>query len=144
MERAETAVIDGERAGHGVTGEPSVSSALEHLVAGSHGVVTKRVELALLEVQERLSRTLHRAALVGVGIVLAAAAWFAVAACVVLLATPDASLVVRLAAFGLLNGGAAMGLVALASRRAVPQTRVPATAMGRAPQPEPLAAARRN
>ena len=90
MECAETAVVDGERAGHGATGEPSVSSSLEHLVAGSQGVITKRIDLALLEGQELLSRTLQRAALVGVGMVLAAAAWFAVAACLVLFATPDA------------------------------------------------------
>jgi len=90
-------------------GEQSVSSALEHLAAGSHGVISKRIELALLDVHELLSRTLQRAALVGVGLVVASAAWFAVAACVVLLVTPDASLAVRLAAFGLLNWGVALG-----------------------------------
>jgi hypothetical protein len=29
--------------------EPSVSSALEHLAAGSQGVIAKRIDLALLE-----------------------------------------------------------------------------------------------
>jgi uncharacterized membrane protein YqjE len=98
------------------TGEPSVSSSLEHLVAGGQGVITKRIDLALLEGQELLSRTLRGAALVGFGMVLAAAAWFAVAACLVLLVTPDANLVVRLALFGLLNGAGAVGLVALGTR----------------------------
>jgi len=98
------------------TGEPSVSSSLEHLVAGSQGVITKRIDLALLEGQELLSRTLQRAALVAFAVVLAAGAWFAVAACLVLLVTPNASPVIRLAAFGLLNAGGALGLVALAMR----------------------------
>jgi uncharacterized membrane protein YqjE len=125
-------------------GEQSVSAALEHLVAGSQGVITKRIELALLEGQELLSRTLQRAALVGVGIVVAAAAWFAVAACVVLLVTPDASVVVRLAAFGLLNGGVAVGLGGLAIRRGLPQTRVLRTAMRPVPQCDPLPAEGKN
>jgi hypothetical protein len=34
-------------------GEQSVSSALEHLVAGSQGVITKRIELALFELRSR-------------------------------------------------------------------------------------------
>ena len=61
-----------------------VSSSLDHLVAGSQGVITKRIDLALIEGQELLSHTLQRAALVGFGMVLAAGAWFAVAACLVL------------------------------------------------------------
>ncbi|MGD0948089.1 MAG: phage holin family protein [Candidatus Binatia bacterium] len=98
------------------SGEPSVSSSLEHLMAGSQGVITKRIDLALLEGQELLSRTLQRAALVAFAMVLAAGAWFAVAACLVLLVTPNASPVIRLAAFGVLNAGGALGLVALAMR----------------------------
>jgi hypothetical protein len=109
--------------GDGATGEPSVSSSLEHLVAGSQGVITKRIDLALLEGRELLSRSTERAALLGAGMVLAAAAWFAGAACVVLFTTPGASLVVRVGAFGLLNGAGAVGLVTLAMRRGRPQTR---------------------
>ena len=67
------------------------------------------------------SHTVQRAALVTFGMVLAAGAWFAVAACLVLLVTPNANLVLRLAAFGLLNAGGALGLVALAMR-GPPQT----------------------
>ena len=107
-----------------VTDESSVASSLEHLVAGSQGVITKRIDLALLEGRELLSRTLQGAALVGLGIVLAAAAWFAVAASVVLLVIPDTGWVVRFAAFGLLNGGTAVGLATLAMRRGRPQRRV--------------------
>ena len=117
VERAEASRNGGSAGGDGLTDGPSVASSLEHLVAGSQGVNTKRVDLALLEGRELLSRTLQGAAFVGLGIVLAAAAWFSAAASVVLLVIPDASWVVRLAAFGLLNGGCAVGLVALARRR---------------------------
>jgi len=97
-------------------GEPSVSSSIEHLVTSSQGVITKRIDLALLEGQELLSRTVRCAVLVTFGMVLAAGAWFALAACLALLVTPSAKLALRLAAFGLLNAGAAVGLVALAMR----------------------------
>ncbi len=128
MGLADARVTQGDSAGgHSATGEPSVSSAIEHLVASSQGEVTKRIDLALLEGRDLLSRTLQRAALIACGMVLAAGAWFAVAACVVLLIAPHASLAVRLAAFGLLNAGGAVGLVALAMRGR-PQT--PARATG--------------
>jgi uncharacterized membrane protein YqjE len=110
--------------GDGATGEMSVSSSLEHLVAGSQGVITKRIDLALLEGQELLSRMLQRAALASAGMVLAAAAWFAGAAALVLFVLPDASPVIRLAAFGLLNAAGAAGLVTLAMRDSRPQARV--------------------
>ena len=102
--------------GHPAVGEPSVSSSIEHLVTSSQGVITKRIDLALLEGQELLSRTVRCAVLVTFGMVLAAGAWFALAACLALLVTPSAKLALRLAAFGLLNAGAAVGLVALAMR----------------------------
>lgn len=103
------------------TAEPSLSSALERLGTAGQGVIAKRIDLALLEGQELLSRTLGGAALVGAGMLLAAAAWFAVAAGFTLLVIPVANPVVRLAVFGLLNGGAAVGLVALGMRRGRPQ-----------------------
>lgn len=120
MELAETSITHGDSD----TGEASVSSSLEHLVAGSQGVITKRVDLALLEGQELLSRSIARGALVGAGMLLAAAAWFAAAGAVVLFALPDASPVIHLGAFGLLNAGGAVGLAALAVRRGRPQTLV--------------------
>ena len=115
--------------GHAGTGEPSVSSAIEHLVASSQGVISKRIDLALLEGQERLLRTLQRAALVGLGLVLAAGAWFAAAACVALLVTPGTNQVLRLAVFGVVNTGGALGLVALAMRG---RSQPPARANGNA------------
>jgi uncharacterized membrane protein YqjE len=125
-------------------GEPSVSSSLEHLVAGSQGVITKRIDLALLEGQELLSRTLQRAALVGAGMVLAAVAWFAGAGAFVLFVAPDASPVIRLAAFGLLNGAGAAGLVTLAMRHSRPPTRVRPNGNGPTLQREPLPAEGKN
>jgi len=100
-----------------------VSSSLEHLVAGSQGVITKRVDLALLEGQELLSRAIARGALVGAGLLLAAAAWFAATGAVVLFTLPDAGPVIHLSAFGVLNAGGAVGFGALAMRRGRPQTR---------------------
>lgn len=117
MQLGETRVTDDEIVGrHGGAAEPSISSAVEHLVAGSQGAITHRIDLALLEGREFLSRSLRGAVLVGFGMVLAAGAWFATAMCLVLLAAPGASLAVRLAIFGLLNGAGAVGLVALAAR----------------------------
>jgi hypothetical protein len=125
VELAETLVAHGDNArDDSPAGEPSVSSSLEHLVAGSQGVITKRIDLALLEGHELLSRSIERAALVGAGMVLAAAAWFALAGAFVLFVAPDASPVIGLAAFGLLNGGGAVGLVVLAIRHSRPPPRV--------------------
>jgi hypothetical protein len=111
-------------------GEPSVSSSLEHLVAGSQGVITKRIDLALLEGQQLLSRSIERVALAAAGMVLAAVAWFAGAGALVLFVAPDASPVLRLAAFGLLNGAGAVGLVTLGTRHSRPPTRVRPKGMG--------------
>jgi uncharacterized membrane protein YqjE len=126
VELTETPATEGD----GATGEPSVSSSLEHLVAGSQGVITKRIDLALLEGRELLSRSIERAVLVGAGMLLAAAAWFAGAGAFVLFVAPDANPVIRLAAFGLLNGVGAVGLVTLAMRRGRPQTRTRANGKG--------------
>ena len=98
-------------------GGESVSSAFEHLVVGSQRVITKRIDLALLESQELLAHMLQRAALAAAGIAMAAAAWFAVTTSFILVITPGQTLSVRLAAFGLLNGGVALGLLVVARRR---------------------------
>ena len=97
--------------------EPSVSSALERLSAAGQGVVSKRIDLALLEGHELLSRTLQSAAWVGLGVLLASVAWCAAAAAVVLMVAPAASPAVRLTIFGSLNAGGAAVLIALGTRR---------------------------
>jgi hypothetical protein len=93
-----------------------MSTALEHLVAGSQGVITRRIDLALLDGEELLSRNLQRAALGGMGIVVGAAAWFALAGCIALLAGADFPVVGRVAIFALLNAGAAAVFGTLAAR----------------------------
>jgi len=120
MPQAESQVSE-----HGIAAEvgppePSVSSALERLLAASQGVVTKRVDLALLEVQEIMSRGVADAVLAGLGVLCVAAGWFALALCVVLLVAEDATLVERLGLFALLNTVAA-GLAVLVLRRSRPQ-----------------------
>jgi len=98
-------------------GEPSVLSSLEHLVAGSQGVITKRIDLALLDGREALSRALQGAALVGVAILVGAAAWLALTAGAVEWVLAEASWALRLAAFGLLNAATAAALLMLAARQ---------------------------
>ena len=121
-----------------------MSSSLEHLVAGSQGVITKRIDLALLEGQELLSRAIQRAALVGAGMLVATVAWFAGAGACILFVAPDASPVIRLAAFGLLNGAGAIGLVTLAMRPSRPPTRVRPNGNGPTPSREPPPAEGKN
>lgn len=124
METAQPSGQNGSSAtGDSLSAGPSVGSSLEHLVAASQGVITKRIDLALLEGRDLLSRTLRAAALIGLAIVLAAASWFAMAASGVLFVLPDESPVVHLAAFALLNGSCATVLIALAMRRGRPQAR---------------------
>lgn len=105
-----------------LTQPPSVTSSLEHLVAGSQGVVTKRIDLALLEGRELLSRSVQGAALGSLGVILAAAAWMAAAASALLFAIPEAGAVIQLAVFAVLNAVGAAGLVAFAGRAAGPPT----------------------
>ena len=135
MALAETSVADSDNArDDSPTGEPSMASSLEQVLTSSHAVLTKRIDLALLEGRELLSRAIQGAAILGLGIILAAAAWLAVTASVVLFVIPDAGHVVRLAVFGLVNAGAATGLVTLAMRRSRPPTRVRRNDSGPAPQ----------
>lgn len=100
-------------------GDPSVSSSLEHLIAGSQGVITKRLDLALLETQEILSRVAERAAVAGLAILLAAGTWFALAAALVLLVAPDADSLFRLTFFGLINAAGTLGLLRFVQRHGV-------------------------
>lgn len=110
--------------GGGHTAEPSVSTSLEHLVAGSQGVITKRIDLALLEGHELLSGTLQRGALVSAGLILAVAAWCIGAAALVLYVLPDVGTMERLAAWAAINGASAVVLMALALTRGRSAARV--------------------
>lgn len=99
--------------------EPSVASGLERLLTASQGVVTKRIDLALLEIQEIMSRGVVSAALVGLSVLWLAAAWFATVLCIVLLIAADASLIERVGLFAVANAAAA-GLAAFVLRRQPP------------------------
>lgn len=109
----------------------SVGSSLEHLLDGAQGVIAKRIDLAILEGEELLSRAIGRAALTAAGVMLTVTAWLAGAGALVLFVMPDTNPVVRLAVMALLNGGAGLGLVALAMRRRRPLTRQPVTSGAR-------------
>lgn len=95
---------------------PSAAAAFEHLVESAQGVVTKRIDLALLEGREIASDTLDRAVWGAIGVVLAAAAWLSLAMALVFLLLPEAGTTARIAMFALLNGIAASGALAYAAR----------------------------
>lgn len=111
---------------------PSMSTSLEHLVSGSQGVFNNRIDLALLEARESLSRSGEKAALVGMAMLLAIAAWFAAAAALVISAAPQWGLPARLAAFALLNalGAAALVTLSLSRGRRVEPDRTSSTPTG--------------
>lgn len=83
--------------------EPTLASALEHVITASQGVITKRIDLALLEMQQLLTRTTLRLALLISAITIGCFAWLACTACLVLVISPQASLPAQLAMFGGLN-----------------------------------------
>jgi hypothetical protein len=108
------------------SGDVSISTSLEHLVASSQSILSKRIELALLEGKEVLSRSIAGAALAGAGVLLSTACYLAMAGALVLLLIPAAEPVLRLFVFGLASGSGALGCGMLAmrhSRRAAPRTK---------------------
>ncbi|MFN2376272.1 MAG: phage holin family protein [Candidatus Binatia bacterium] len=110
-------------------GGPTISASLENLVAGSQGVIAGRLDLALLEARELVSRSVERAALAGVGMMLAAGAWMAASAAVVVGVAPHLPPALRLAAFAALCALGALAFVGLAMRRvALPPRPAPASA----------------
>lgn len=94
--------------------EPSLTGSLEQLVASSQAVVTKRIDLALLEGQEVLSRTVGNAALLIVASLLGAVGWIAAVWALVQFIVPWASELLRLAIFAGVNVVGAVASVILA------------------------------
>ncbi len=86
----------------------SIGTALERLLTASQGVVTKRIDLALLEARNLVSRGLISIFLLGLNVVWIAAAWCALTICLIALVLGDGSFVARVAAFGILNAAAAL------------------------------------
>jgi uncharacterized membrane protein YqjE len=114
------------------TGEPSLSSSLEHLVSSSQSVITRRIDLALLEAQELVKGSVEYAGLYVVAMILAAVTWLAATAAVSLFIIPFPNWAYRLGVFALLNATGALACVFLARRKNTPVwTKETAT-----PQPE--------
>ena len=63
--------------------EPSVSSAIEHVIDASERIIVDRIELMRLDTHETVSRTLRGASLLALGGVLLCGGWFAAMAIVV-------------------------------------------------------------
>jgi uncharacterized membrane protein YqjE len=99
-----------------MTADSPVASSLEHLISASHSMLSKRIDLVLLEAQEIVSRSLTGAALTGLCMLLAAGAWFALAGAAVLLLIPESASPLRLFAFGLANCAGALGCALMLAR----------------------------
>jgi uncharacterized membrane protein YqjE len=97
--------------------EPSLSSSLERLVMASQGVVTKRIDLALLEAQDKIVRAGITVGLAVGGVTLAAAGWFALVIALVSIVSPDASLAGQALLFAAANAAAAVALLVPSARR---------------------------
>lgn len=102
-----------ERPGDG----PTISASLDSLVAGSQGLIARRLDLALLEAGELVARSTERAALAGMGMLLAVGAWMAASAALVEAIVPHLSPASRLAAFAALCALGALAFAGLALRR---------------------------
>jgi hypothetical protein len=94
--------------------EASLTESLEQLLASSQTVVTKRIDLALLEGGELLARSIKQIALLAAAVAMAIGAVFALTAAAVEFLMPQASLAARLAAFGGFDAVAAAAFVLIA------------------------------
>jgi uncharacterized membrane protein YqjE len=93
--------------------EVSLGTSLEHLLAGSQGLISKRFDLALLEGENILARGTRRLSLAGTGMILLAGAILATTGLVSLLLFPAAQPERRLAAFAVLNAACAFAILRL-------------------------------
>jgi uncharacterized membrane protein YqjE len=116
---AETSLARREKP-HGPGSEPSLSASLEHLVSSSQSVITRRIDLALLEAQELLKSFVEYAGFYGVAMILAACTWLAATAAIAMLVIPFPNWAYRLGIFALLNGAGAAVCVVLARRHNTP------------------------
>jgi len=98
-----------------------VGAAVERLLTASQGVVTKRIDLALLEARDIVTHSLESAVLLALNLVWIAAAWFAFAVWVTTLAFGDQSFASRIAVFGVLNAAAALVGILIIRRWVMPR-----------------------
>jgi len=87
--------------------EHSASHAIERLVSATHGMIAKRIDLALLEGRQMSQRLLIAAGLATCGMLLICSGLIALAYALTLLLMPEGPAIARATLFGLLNVGLA-------------------------------------
>jgi membrane protein implicated in regulation of membrane protease activity len=97
-------------------GEPSVPAALEKIATASQRVLSKRIDLLMLDNHEMISRLLVKAALLSVGVVAGLAAWMSAVAALVTWLVPTWSTAGQLGIFALLNAVVAGAVIAFTLR----------------------------
>lgn len=102
------------------SGAPSVPAALEKLASATQRVITKRIDLVALESHELVASLILRGGLIGFGVVVGLAAWFAAIAALVLWQMPDSGRILQLAVFAAVNAAVGAVLVAFALREKLP------------------------
>lgn len=92
------------------------------MVISTQSVISKKIDLALLEGQERITRGTSSALLAACGGLLACVAWLGVAACIALSFPDSSSTLGRAAVFTAVNAIAAILLLRPLRRRVSPGT----------------------
>ena len=93
------------------TAEPSAAAALEKIASASQRVLSKRIDLLMLDNHEMISRLLVKAALLSVGVVAGLAAWMTAMAALVTWLVPAWSTAGQLALFAGANAVVAAAVV---------------------------------
>lgn len=75
----------------------SLTTALEHLFDATQRIITKRIDLALLEISDALTRVFRGTALIGLGIAIVCCSWWGLMAFIVFTLEDVFTLPVRLA-----------------------------------------------
>lgn len=117
-------------------GEPSVTSSLERVVVASQNMISKKIDLALLEGREWITGAVLSVLMAACGAVLACAAWFALVACVALSLPDGYSATARAAVFAVINLVVAAALLAPVFRRVSPEPTEAARTAAAAPARE--------
>ncbi|HYC56583.1 MAG TPA: phage holin family protein [Candidatus Binatia bacterium] len=100
--------------------EPSLPAALEKLTAATQGVITKRIDLVMLEIHELVGTLVMKTGLIVFGVIVALAAWFGAISALVLWLTPNMGTVGHLAIFSLVNLAIGAVVVFFALRAKLP------------------------
>lgn len=100
-----------------VAAEPSVPAALEKIASVSQRVLSKRIDLLMLDNHELISRLLVKAAALSVGVVTGLSAWLSAISALLVWLLPDWSTSGRLAMFALLNAVFSAVVVAIVLRK---------------------------